>query len=584
MKLIKYVSMLGLAAASPLAFSLQVDQSQYVSNASISVNSFAPVGQSFSPAHNLLSQVSLELLDVSTATNGSNAHVVLRESDISGPIIATSETVYLEDCFNFEQGPGCGTAGGYGKAIPFQFAQGIELTPGSQYVIEIIVSGDSVGVNYAYNDEYANGGMYKEGDIQSNDLWFATASQQESNENILVSNGDQLSIYDSDGTLLSSVTIPKNTTNESSRDLFQLGDGKIAVFNGTFQPVLSVLEGESWNHYSFSGWSTANNISYGGITAYQNYVYVTDGSTSGASEKGIVRFDVDNAFAASRFFTSNEYIDVTLGLNNKLYALRNTYGDLDVIDPESMTILQSLDLGHTSSSRAVIADAEGNIYMASWSGNVTHFSSDGTSINSVSIGGSLYDIDINYQGELLVSDRNGTVTRIESNLNVIGTFSADDSGVFVAYGNQSPTDPEPKPDYCEAKGNNTYYEWIEAVSVNGLSVQSGNNQGYFLDENTLWELSASQVNSLQLIPGFGSSSYTEKWNVWVDVNDDHIFEESEKVYSASSRSTLNTNISLAGATPGKVRMRISMQYGSYPQACGSFTYGEVEDFVVNITE
>jgi hypothetical protein len=36
------------------------------------------------------------------------------------------------------------------------------------------------------------------------------------------------------------------------------------------------------------------------------------------------------------------------------------------------------------------------------------------------------------------------------------------------------------------------------------------------------------------------------------------------------------------ALTGATRMRVSMRYGSYPTYCGSFSYGEVEDYTANI--
>lgn len=32
--------------------------------------------------------------------------------------------------------------------------------------------------------------------------------------------------------------------------------------------------------------------------------------------------------------------------------------------------------------------------------------------------------------------------------------------------------------YCEARGQNTYYEWIDGINVSGDNRVSGNNQGY----------------------------------------------------------------------------------------------------------
>lgn len=586
MNIVKHTCFIGALLAPFSAFALEIDQSQTVSSASIAANYYSPFGQSFTPTHNTLSQVTLKLTDTSTATAGSNAHLVIRASNISGPILGTSETIVLEDCFNFVEAPGCGLAGGYGKEIQFSFVNEVTIEPGVEHFIEFVVSGDPVGVSYAYNNEYIDGVMYKQGVAQNNDLWFKTSGQFNSNQSIMVSDGQSLLNYGLEGNLLSSVAIPANATNETRRDLIQLADGRVAVFNGTFQPVLSVLEGEVWTHHSFPGWSTANNLSYGGIATDQNFIYVTDGNTSGASEKGIVRFDINNGFNAERFLISNEYIDVTLGLDNRLYALRNTYGDLDIIDPATMQIVSSLDLGHTSSSRAATGDSSGNIYMASWNGNVYQYSNTGAQQKLVNLGSSLIDIDINEAGEILASDRSGNVFRLNEQLTILSSFSADTSSVFVAYSGPFSGGPvvEPTPVYCDAKGNNTNYEWIDSISFNGNVSTSGNNQGYLLDAQNTWNLNRGQINSLVLTPGFQYGAYTEKWSIWLDLNKDYQFDASEKLYTGSSNQALNVSLDLSAAALGETRMRISMAYGSYANACGSFTYGEVEDFTINISE
>ncbi|MCD9562173.1 GEVED domain-containing protein, partial [Tenacibaculum maritimum] len=86
--------------------------------------------------------------------------------------------------------------------------------------------------------------------------------------------------------------------------------------------------------------------------------------------------------------------------------------------------------------------------------------------------------------------------------------------------------------------------------------------------------------------GFRSSSYTEFFTVWIDFNQNGVFESSEEVVSGSSRSSSNRTAEItipSSAKLGSTRMRVSMKYNSKSTPCESFADGEVEDYTVNIT-
>ncbi|MGH1541658.1 MAG: Ig-like domain-containing protein [Arenicella sp.] len=134
--------------------------------------------------------------------------------------------------------------------------------------------------------------------------------------------------------------------------------------------------------------------------------------------------------------------------------------------------------------------------------------------------------------------------------------------------------------YCSSKGNNTNYEWLERVDIGSFSHVSGSNGGYSDNTQQVINLAPGAV-AISLTPGFRSSSYNEHWRVWIDFNQDDAFQSTEQVYSGSSSSALNGSIVIPNdAQSGQTRMRISMRYGGAPTSCGSFTYGEVEDYTV----
>jgi hypothetical protein len=140
--------------------------------------------------------------------------------------------------------------------------------------------------------------------------------------------------------------------------------------------------------------------------------------------------------------------------------------------------------------------------------------------------------------------------------------------------------------YCTSKGKNSSYEWIDLVQFAGINRSSGNDGGYKDMTSMQATVARGSSNTIYISAGFSSSSYTEYWAIWIDFNHNGTFEDSEKVVSgsSSSSSTLSATVSIPStATLGVTRMRVSMKYNAAPTACETFTYGEVEDYSVNIT-
>lgn len=557
----------------------QIDQAQLLATNSFNVQAFAPVGQSFVPRQEYLLGVTLKLTDAGGAGMGNWMKIQLRRDAMDGEVVAVSEERYLEDCFNFIADPGCGLAGGNPAEITFLFTVPQQVTIGSTYVVELVVDpvGDGISVAHSSGDTYSDGGYYQQGIPYTADLWFRTLAP--GTPEILVSTGEQLRRFSLHGELLGSDAIPANTAQELARDLVQHPLYGTWVFNGTFRPELSHYQDGVWTSQTVSGWSTPNNESYGGIALLGDFIYVTDGSTAqGGAAKGIVRFHVGGAIPPARFLSQFEYIDVTAGLDGKLYALRNTYGDLDVIEPHNMTLLASLDLGHTSSSRAVAATADGDIFLASWDGNLYHYDATGNLLNSVRLGGSLFDIDIHPQYGLLISNRWGQVWLVDFELQIKANFAAAERGVFVAFGESAVM-----PDYCVSQGQSTHFEWIEGFSINSTEIRSGDNQGYHQHGVVNLALHRDQPNTLLLKPGFRSGAFGEYWGAWVDFNRNGQFEETEKVVSTRSNSAVLTTFDLPeNLAPGPLAVRIAMRFDAPPTNCGEFFYGEVEDLVVTL--
>ncbi len=140
--------------------------------------------------------------------------------------------------------------------------------------------------------------------------------------------------------------------------------------------------------------------------------------------------------------------------------------------------------------------------------------------------------------------------------------------------------------YCTANGTNTNYEYINRVVFNSIDKTSGANGGYADFSTISSSVNAGTVYNISLYPGFSSSSYNEGWGVWIDYNHNGSFTDAgELVYSHAATSTSVSGLFTlsAIALAGNTRMRIKMEYNATPStSCGSFTYGEVEDYTLNI--
>ncbi|MBB3698160.1 M4 family metallopeptidase [Flammeovirga yaeyamensis] len=142
--------------------------------------------------------------------------------------------------------------------------------------------------------------------------------------------------------------------------------------------------------------------------------------------------------------------------------------------------------------------------------------------------------------------------------------------------------------YCSSTGSNDFYFWIDNVNVGGLNNSSSKDGGY----GDYTNLSAGTITrgaseTITFSAGYNNTLYTVYWSIWIDYNRDGDFEDANELFvqgSSSSAGTLTSTQTIpATASLGTTRMRVSMKYGSVSTPCETFTYGEVEDYLVNIT-
>ena len=91
--------------------------------------------------------------------------------------------------------------------------------------------------------------------------------------------------YTPTGTLVQTFSVPIAPGGDSySRGVATDASGNAQIYNGTFSPYLTTLNptgSGSFSNHTFSGWSTVNDIYFGGVAVNGNYAYATDMATFG---------------------------------------------------------------------------------------------------------------------------------------------------------------------------------------------------------------------------------------------------------------------------------------------------------------
>ncbi len=137
--------------------------------------------------------------------------------------------------------------------------------------------------------------------------------------------------------------------------------------------------------------------------------------------------------------------------------------------------------------------------------------------------------------------------------------------------------------YCSSKGLNTGYEYVDRVVFNTIDNPSGDDGGYGDYTAELTYLNRGHTYSIYLFPGYSGASYREYWRVWIDWNQNRVFEPSELVLSKDDYGTIAESVTVPpDAKYGLTLMRVSMKWGGYPSPCETFGYGEVEDYSVKV--
>lgn len=182
---------------------------------------------------------------------------------------------------------------------------------------------------------------------------------------------------------------------------------------------------------------------------------------------------------------------------------------------------------------------------------------------------------------------NARTYAIQSAVDLYGTGSAEEIattdafyavGVGSAYGQVN---------YCSSKGNTVSDEYIGRVQLGSIDNSTSASGGYSDYTSISTDLTKGSSNTITITPTWTGTTYNEGYAVWIDFNQNGDFGDSgELVWSkaASKTSPVSGTFTVpSGAVNGATRMRVTMKYNGIPTQCETFSYGEVEDYTVNIT-
>lgn len=136
--------------------------------------------------------------------------------------------------------------------------------------------------------------------------------------------------------------------------------------------------------------------------------------------------------------------------------------------------------------------------------------------------------------------------------------------------------------YCAADGDCDGNKYIARVAVGDIdNVTECDNYGDYTSLSTVMETGQSYPITIEIANGYTYDIGV----VWVDWNQNFVFEMDEEVdldvFTGEGPYTGNV-VPPTGAASGMTRMRVRVNYETYPPPCGNTENGEVEDYSIDV--
>lgn len=261
-------------------------------------------------------------------------------------------------------------------------------------------------------------------------------------------------------------------------------------------------------------------------------------------------------------------------------------GSPEVIATTNAFYAVGVGAAYVGSNDTVAPSAPTNLAASGTTGSTTNLTWTASTDN---VGVTGYDI---YQGTTLKGSStttNYTVTGLTALTTYSFSVKAKDAAgnVSAASNAVSVTTTAASLNYCNSQGNSTVDERIGKVVFGTINNTSTGTTGY--ENYTAISTNAARgtAYTVTITPVWTSTIYSEGYAVFIDYNQDGDFTDAgETVWTkaTSTAATATGTITIpATATLGTTRLRVSMKYNGIPTSCESFSYGQVEDYSINIT-
>ncbi|SFZ90222.1 Por secretion system C-terminal sorting domain-containing protein [Chryseobacterium limigenitum] len=351
-------------------------------------------------------------------------------------------------------------------------------------------------------------------------------------------------------------------------------DDAIVTVNGTAGPF-SVSSQNSATTYTGGTsqtvtWNVAGTTANGVNAANVDILWSTDsGNTwttllAGTPNDGTQAVVIPNASTTTGRIMVKGSNHIFFDVNNANITVNAGSGTSDTVAPTAPTLAAS---GTTSTTTNL-----------SWSG----------ATDAVGVTG--YDV---YQGASLIgstASTSYTVTSLTPSTTYSFSVKAKDAAGNISVASNSvsvTTLAGSAVSYCSATSTNTADERIGNVKFGTINNTSTGTAGYENFTAVSTNVTRGSAYTVSVTPVWTSTVYNEAYAVYIDYNGDGDFTDSgELAWSKTGSKTTPVTGSItipATATVGTTRMRVMMQYSSVPtSSCGSYTYGQVEDYTLNI--